>query len=224
MYRLIAKTIFLLPFQGFLRLSRALGAQMDESEATTLFQHLLHQNASDVDTWLKRVDDKEVALPGKFNWLGLADTASLKARESLDREWAHVAIKIYERLAHTDRPDSSFAFSAMMLRAYMIEKLGHIANDPIQDVQTIIHWFLKNLTLNYQETLGLLDKWEELKADIVDQVADAQDVQRHLSLEDVRALRQIKNMLNVIEPLVKNGSLSPDKSLAAWLSIKDKLP
>lgn len=75
---------------------------MSQSQDTDLRNHLLRQDAAQVQKWLRSVCTGEVKAPKEYNWwVGLAEGAAFNARkaESPDLKWALLATSIYDRLA-----------------------------------------------------------------------------------------------------------------------------
>lgn len=148
-----------------------------------------------------------------FNWLGLAEVASTNTQNNTNSmetslAWAQIAILVYEYLSsasiQTDR--NSFECSAMLVRVYCIGRFGKQKNKKIRDPQIVVDWFLSNTSIS-------LDEAEE-------------QAKRDLSLNQILELRQIKNRLNVLKELYKDGNV-PANSLSSienWLAIRPELP
>ncbi len=88
----------------------------------------------------------------------------------------------------------------------MIDKKGVTPGDFVLDMDQIVRWFCESLPFSYEAA--------ERKASIW----------RTLDIQEIRALRGIKNRLRIIAELVTIGRLQPDQELSAWLSLRDKLP
>jgi hypothetical protein len=120
-------------------------------------------------------------LTSTFNWLGLAETAALKANTTEDILWAEVAVLIYHRLAESrDSGRESLMVSAMMLRAKAITKFGIVPDHFLLDIDLIIRWFGDSLTMSYIEASKKATNW------------------KNCQVSEIRQLRQIKNNLQVI--------------------------
>jgi hypothetical protein len=166
-----------------------------------------------------------------FNWQGLACVAADKARgnssslgrESPNLEWAKVAISVYDFLAKT-HPEikNTFIRDAMMLRAYVISKLGNIPDDPVLDSSYIFNWFFNELRFSLKEALTIASSWTDLITHKRQELT--QNNQYTALLEEIRELRQIKNKLAVIQVLAQNNPSYLDEEINTWLSIQEKLP
>jgi hypothetical protein len=181
---------------------------MNQSQATQLLSNLLQQPPTQVQNWIRSVWIGQQRAPEKFNWLGLADAAALRARSQQDLSWAKVASMLYERLA--DEADLSgrekYIESAMQLKAYMITKIGPVPGDSVLDINQILHWFFENLKFSPEEATQKSTVWKTL------------------SIEDIRELRLLKNRLSVLTLLVNSGKIKPNQELSAWLLLRNKLP
>jgi hypothetical protein len=95
----------------------------------------------------------------------------------------------------------------MSLRASMINKRHQTIPDHIVlDSQRIVHWFYNELNVPYDEVVHNVENW------------------RALQLDQIRALKRIKNRLSPLKSLIAKGYIQPDKSLHAWLELYPKLP
>lgn len=181
-----------------------------QDQAQELLNNLLQQSPSQVIAWLESVWTGQQQAPEKFNWLGLAEVTAAQARAQGDQAWAQVAIMIYEWLAASGSlaPTDEYIDSAMTLRAYMIGKKGPVPGDPVLDMDYIVRWFFENLPISYEEAehKAAFRRW------------------RTANIQEIKALRGIKNRLRVIASLVNSGRLQPDQELNAWLSLRDQLP
>jgi hypothetical protein len=178
------------------------------SQSTVLLNKLIQQDAAEVKDWLRRVESDEQEPPAGFNWLGLAEAAAFDAQSASDLAWAEVAITVYERLAESTNPSGreSLMLSSKMLRAAMIAKLGAVPDHPILDLDQIICWFERSLTMSYQEATEKAANW------------------RKCNPEEIRELRRIKNRLQVISVLADSDKYSLNPELKAWLELREKLP
>jgi hypothetical protein len=194
---------------------------MTGSEAGERLQRLLAASPSDVLSWLDGIRSQDVPAPPAFNWRGLAGAAAARAREAarvgtsteadgrsraLSLGWAQVAAAAYERLAREDGEGdaSSHTLSEMALRAYLIASLGP-SGDELLEPGHIYDWFTGTLPLTYEEAREKTSDW------------------RGAAIEDIRALRALKNRITVLQTLRDAGVRVPE-SVAPWLGLKDKLP
>ena len=181
---------------------------MTQTQAQEFQKSLLQQSPTYIEEWLKYVWAGEQVIPEPFNWLGLAEAAGTKANLYRSVEWAKVAILVYEWLAHaTPTPlINSYIESAMRLRASMIDEKGAIPDDFVLGIDQIIRWFYESLPFSYEVAEQKAAVWKTL------------------DIQEIKALRGIKNRLGVISALVKSGRLQSDRELDAWLSLRNKLP
>ncbi len=181
---------------------------MTQTQSQELLNSLRHEPPTYIEEWLKRVWSGQESVPESFNWLGLAESAATYARSQKDVEWAKVAILVYEWLANGNRLASlnRYINSAMMLRASMIDKKGAVPGDFVLDMNQIVHWFYESLPFSYEEAERKASVW------------------RTLDIQEIQALRGIKNRMRILVELVKSGRLQPDQELSSWLSLRDKLP
>lgn len=197
---------------------------MSEDDATKLLKSLIKKDAIQVQAWLKTIWTGKEHISDNFNWLGLAQVASSKASENLNLEWAKVAIYVYDFLA-ANQPNASgkesFMSSAMTLRAYMISKLGATPGDEVLDIEYLVNWFFDDLKISDKDALIKASAWKQILA-----AKNKQDIQNKLDaeLEEFRILRRIKSRLTLFKLLSESNKFIPDKEIADWLSIQDKLP
>src|SRR5689334_3389009 len=125
---------------------------------------VLEGQPSEIQEWLRQVQQGQVNAPGLFNWLGLAESTALKAREkeragspSQGLAWAQVAISVYEWMAtelylleEQSSQKESCLISAMVLRTYMICRLGASPGDFVLDVRQIVDWLFEGLKISYE--------------------------------------------------------------------------
>ena len=181
-----------------------------------LSNFLLQQPADQAYEWVHNALTGVQNVPEGFNWLGLAEVASSRARgrggsdDSPNLMWARTAIEIYEYLiGKTKNKHStslSYEQSMMLLRAFCIVKLGSVPGDPILDVNDIIQWFFQNKEMSFDKAQEKAWNWRERP------------------LEEIRNLRYIKNRLSVLKYLFRNYPLETSRELDDWLALWDKLP
>jgi hypothetical protein len=181
---------------------------MNNLNDNELLSYLTQQEPLQVQSWLKQVLQNQLKIPDHFNWLGLAEMASLKARVNNDLNWAKVAVHIYDHLEQTAeaREKIALSLSSMNLRAYFIKRFGVIHEDSVLDLNRLIYWFVAGLPLTINQAIEKAEHWTEL------------------SIEEIRELRDIKNQLAVFEQLTSNKLLENHLELNNWLKLKSKLP
>lgn len=176
---------------------------------------LLQQSPAQLYQWVQAIREGLEQVPQDFNWLGLAEAAALRARfgddqtsSQPDLEWAKVAILIYNQIISEATPvyRASLERSVMSLKAYLIDKLGIVPDDPILDVNQIVQWFFEKLHISLKEAEEKAALWQSL------------------AKEEILELRQIKNRLAIIKTLAESNLLPPNQELSAWLALREKLP
>lgn len=181
---------------------------MNNSDATQLLNYLAQREPMEVQNWFEQVLQHQLEIPSHFNWLGLAEAASLNARVKNDLNWAKVAVHIYDYLEQTadSREKMALSFSSMNLRAYFIGRFGVVPEDIVLDLSRLVQWFMTGLPLSIDQATEDANQW------------------MNLSIENIRALRDIKNQLAVFEGLAKNNLLDNYPELNNWLQLRSKLP
>jgi hypothetical protein len=190
---------------------------------------LLCKQPIEIQGWLHRVWSGEITPPQHFNWLVLAEVAGTyaqrnfvlrpeeaSAEESL--KWAEISISVYERLAQEAKDGFSFETSGMVLRAFLITKLGVKFGHPILDPSVIFAWVRKGLALPIIEVRQRAKDWKERLATGLATSASNSSVQELVSL------RRIKIRLYPVKLLTENGCLQPDDEITDWLSLHSLLP
>ena len=176
---------------------------------------LVQEDVSRVEAWLEGVRSGEVEPPETFNWHGLAEGAAFRWRcseetGSPDPRWGRIAVSIYDRLAAGTGVDatigSSLSRSSMLLRASMIRAFGPLAGDPILDPAVVAGWFFDGLPMPFE---------------VASEKARAPE---RCGIEDMRALVQIKDKLNVINLINKQNTHLFDRNMDKWLSLIPDLP
>ncbi len=175
--------------------------------------HVLRQPPDEVVAWLDSVQHEDTTSLTEFNWLGLAEAASTNALACNDYtqslSWGEVAIRVYDDLRRqsTSVSDSlSMLLSVMYLRASLIVRFGERSATSILDPDQVLTLFLFNAPFkSAHEAARLLDRTSS-------------------TVEDIRRLRILKNLLGPIELLVKQGYADYSLDMDAWLSLKNELP
>lgn len=180
-----------------------------------LLNHVIQQEGAQAYAWLQSVWEGRQKVPEDFNWLGLAKGAAFNATSQCvltssppDLDWAKVAVEVYEYLIGKADPSrrNSLEYSLMHLRAFCIVRLGVVAHDPLLDVDQLVQWFFRDLKLGPEQAAQKAASW------------------RDLPIDEIRALRQIKNKLSAMKGLYENNMLPPNQELPLWLSLREKLP
>lgn len=145
-------------------------------------------------------------------WLGIAENATFSANKETDRksklQWAEVALLTYKFLAEkVDRASrQSYETSAMMFRVKMISQLGANVENSVLNPRLVEEWFFKRLPFSKEKAVNKAADWPKRP------------------IEEIRQLRFIKNRLNVIKQLRKEGYLRDNAELSEWVRISESLP
>jgi len=173
---------------------------------------LLEEDPASVYRWIRQVQTGQKPAPADFNWLGLAEVSTTRASYEQpqaghqDLWWAHVALAAYQFIMDHAGQDDSLEGSMIHLRALFIRKYRTVPGDPLLDIDQIVRWFWARLPCTLLEAQHKVNQLKTLRT--------------HELLE----LRQIKNRLAVLIPLVKDQKLQPNEELLRWLALKDSLP
>jgi hypothetical protein len=168
-------------------------------------------------------------LSDNFNWLGLAEIASLKVAKNLHKKkldcalkWAENGISIYEFLSfRNDEHYDSLSLSSMRLRVNMIMALGNNPLHSVLDVEKVFSWFREKLNFSYEEALS---KAENSSLVLNNIVQPNSNIQNPDDISEILELRKIKNRLNLIQALAEDKENKIPDDLKNWLSIKNCLP
>jgi hypothetical protein len=153
--------------------------------------------------------------PSQVNTPGLAFLVASTARETLSVPWLSVANEIYEYLAQEigGWTGEEQIRSAMLLRAYFIDRLGVDEREKLLQVGPIADWFLTSLPRTLEEAVAGSKRWKALPS-----------AEKMNQIEEVRVPRGIKNRLFVCELLEKSDLLGEYPAIKAWLAIHPELP
>ncbi|WP_067468373.1 hypothetical protein [Nocardia amamiensis] len=171
-----------------------------------LFRHLRTLPPADIEQWLQKGE-----WPAGFNWRGLAEVAEFETFHgdpTTALEWAQVVLFVRNQLARTavGRFERQRQITdAMRLRAELINRLGHVAGDPLLDCEEIFRWFFSRHANQFEEAAADTSHW------------------RDLPIDRIRELRQIKGELNVLRRLDHCAAASSDEA-SRWFSLWQHLP
>lgn len=123
-------------------------------------------------------------------------------------EAAKAVLLIYKYLAENiDRSSrDSYEASAMMFRALMIKQLGVDFESPVLNPGKVEGWFFKRLPFSLEETANKVSKLSSLP------------------IREIKQLRRIKNRLQVIKELQREGYFKDNTELSEWIRISESLP
>jgi hypothetical protein len=175
-------------------------------ETDDLLGYLRTLDAPTLLDWLRQYREDQL-LPAKpVNWwLHLAVTPASRCQSQLDLQWCEVSIVIYEQLARDHPDDQVFLHTAMMRRAFIIDRLGAVSGDPLRDPEVVMEWFWNRTPHSPRAIAPLVPNWQSLP------------------IEQIRQFRSIKNRLDVVRVLVDRGHIKPDPLLQSWLDIQPDL-
>lgn len=157
-------------------------------------------------------------LSATVNWLGLAFAAADHALDAFESgqtaaglEWSRCATGVYDALA-IDFPDHRHGYerSSMCARVNAIRNAGPVSGDPVLDPSVVTKWFLTSLDQSLQSAV---QQSRRFRAHLAGEKLD---------VEELRALRLIKNRLNVVVHLASTVEFEPE--LQEWLDVRDLLP
>lgn len=171
---------------------------------------LLSWSAPELESWLEGVSIGGLVEGAPFNWQLFAFSMASRATNERDPRQAHIALRVYEALAHQEVEPVAFSllYSAMNLRAWMIHELGPCKGHAVLDPEAITSWFQRIATLPIGEVRRLLDENGPLA----------------LPINELRRLRKIKNALGPLALIVDSGITREHPELEAWLQLRAQLP
>ena len=194
-------------------------------------QEVLEKQPDEIKIWMKNVLEKNEQIPEHFNWHGLADCAASNARTGVDKShekhnsalaWAEVASLIYGFLSKKyPESSSSYLYSEMTLRMFMISTFGIDKNSNVLNSDKIVAWFFDDLEMSYESALVKSTKWRE---DLSNKNTEEMKEIFENNFEDIKKLRSIKSRLNIINQLCQVLTFNPSEKLCSWLSIWKILP
>lgn len=190
---------------------------MAQIDAKTSFRDVCQLPPQEVLAWTKSIVHSYGCSSHEFNWLGLAELASFRAKQEFDLVWAEVATVIFECLSrHGDQATRhSYMLSAMMLRAFLIAKKGTDSNNEVLDSSLVVAWFLDNAEFSLQEATQLIAWWD---CDNIEKFVNA------YGRDKLTKLRRIKQRLYVLTLLPQDEVAKFDSRLVDWIALKEKMP
>ncbi|MCP3104938.1 hypothetical protein LZ198_39340 [Myxococcus sp. K15C18031901] len=145
---------------------------------------------------------------------GLYDTpdpapAPRNEAPSVSHAGSNIAMDLFEGLARlpSARRADAFWLSAMNLHAWMIGERGPRTGNPVLDPDIIVRWFHRVAQMPLHEAARLCAMEP-----------------RDLPTERLRALRDIKSALDVLEGLAQTPRIRDDVELQAWLELREHMP
>jgi len=181
---------------------------------------LSQADALQVKEWLESIDLGKIQVPKNFYWYGLAYHAGFQARNFSENNfnnnnliWAKIAVNIYGKLAEY-YPNIEDLRVAMMLRAYLITRVGYDIDPEFLNVDSIIAWFFDTLEMPYEaaeKTAEFLEKNHKNIEKIIE------------AIDDIRKLKKIQSRLKVILFLVEHDKIKISKELEVWLALSKKV-
>lgn len=176
-------------------------------------QDVLLRPPAEIMAWLDSVRRGEISVSPGFNWLGLAEAAGADAIRSGDENesltWGEVAIGVYDTLrrqAESESAARSLLLSTMNLRAHLIMRFGSGPAGSVRDPDLVLALFRLNTPIESHSTAARLVQ------------------QTPLSMEEMRSLRFLKNLLGPLRLLAQHGYIDHASDMDAWLGLKNRLP
>lgn len=196
-------------------------------ETDNLANWLLKQEPSLVLQWLHEMLEGTRPLPEGFDWRGLAECAASDTFQKSENAslpnlgWANVAVLAYSyvlqeekksmRLAHNPEMKKfsylSLELALMRVQARCILTFGHVAGDPVLDVDHLIQRFFEDLPFSPAEAL---QKYTEES--------------KELTSNEYRELYRIRRKLQILQPLEQEHVLPSNPDLLLWFSVSTHIP
>lgn len=173
---------------------------------------VLSQSGTAALTWYESIRDGGRRVRKDFDWLGLANGASLRARITDDEEslaWASLSSSVFQRLKR-EHPDADHDLGEMYCRAATIEKHGPKSDGSLGDPEVLFSWFRESVSASsVEEVQSLIDRlMDELTDEFVNEV--------------VTPLRRMKTRMTVIRALPADCPVPDD--IAQLLRLYHHLP
>ena len=149
------------------------------------------------------------------NWRAVAWIASDNARRKLDLAWAEVAAAAYDVLSSDELRQGqqyNYEVDAMMLKVFLIDRLGERQDHPFLDASLVVQWFLSTMSMSPPEVMSLAAR--------IQTVPTSTEEYRTTLLE----LRQIKNRLKVIESIKRTDAVRSSAEVQEWCKLSHLLP
>jgi hypothetical protein len=148
-----------------------------------------------------------------YNWLGCSEVCENKARQyaaigdkKTAKHWQNLAIDLMLHIQSLDTENYFSTFArTQRLRAILIDlQLIDSKANTIREIGNDIEHFLELNNIDFESIQGM--SWAEV------------------GKKKLTQLRQIKNLMNVIESISDNSKLLQYPEIAMWYSRKSKLP
>ena len=154
-----------------------------------------------INEWIDQVRSGGLELPaefGKMDWLLVADSAGSRARRGIDQgreatpadfEWALVCVSAYEVLEEAEPAVwSMWLGRAMMLRAYLISKLGCRRDHLLLAPEIMLQWFWSTVRISVEDAKEVALYWRDMREnnDAIRQMGQAEIDRTH---EPLRTLQ-----------------------------------
>ena len=111
--------------------------------------------------------------------------------------WGSIAITVYEEIAKCPYGPFEPSTDAMVVRFNLILKYGNYPGDPICDTKIIVRWFLKELSMTWDEAKAQIEKGRPFDYD----------------------LKVIIFRLKLLRDLVQTKKLVPTAEVQKWLEL-----
>jgi len=156
-----------------------------------------------ISDWLASGKKIEPTSP-EVHWIGVAEMAAGYAsgiygeRSVLESMlWGSISIMVSEEIAKCSYGPFGGLTNAMVERFNLIVKYGNYPGDPICDSEIIVRWFLKELSMTWDEAKAQIEKGRPFDYDI----------------------KVIIFRLKLLRDLVQTNKLVPSPEVRKWLEL-----
>jgi hypothetical protein len=173
-------------------------SESTEDRPASNLDDLVSSGPEGVRIWLAALRAGTVD-PKEWNLLVLGSALNRKVREEGTLPWLAVGVEFQRYLAQSIGGWSGerHLITAMSLRTQFILRMGVDAREELLQLEPIVEWFLGSLPLTLEETVAKSAHWIDLP------------------VEEIRALRGIKNRLGVFQQSDNDSLLNAYPAIAA---------
>jgi hypothetical protein len=169
-------------------------------------------SSSQLREWVASLDEPR-ALRGVNWWLGARWTPQLHAYDNTlageaRREWAEVFLLLVDGMDRFTTYDPwRAALDRFMMRAYVVSRLGQVEGSATWNADSLAHDILGMLSISPEQAREESQSW------------------RSLAIDQIKTLRNHKNMLKPLKCVVDLLEPSPSADRAReWLALRPALP
>jgi hypothetical protein len=185
------------------------------------WRDLLQLTGEQLNSWLALVETERITVAESFPWRTLAEWADMHVYRDVDPTdnerlvWARAGVcanKLGVQAAKDRGSRFSFPSSQLLLQCHVITRHGLIPGDPFFDTPAVLTCLLQNLPFSYEEAVR---KVQQVRAN---------PRQWDDMLDDLRALRRTKNLLNATRSLHDAGRFQQIPEVERWFELREALP